>query len=51
MKEFLGRIAGDEKGVEVVEYAILTGLIVVSVLLTFQSIGDWVLVQFQTIVN
>ena len=51
MKSLVERIAADEAGVEVVEYAILTGIIVVSSLLSMTSIGAWVLVQFQAVVS
>lgn len=51
MKAFFKNVAPDEAGLEVVEYAILTGLIVVSLIVTFQSIGAWVIVQFQAVVN
>ena len=38
----LKRLISDERGLETVEYAIITGLIVVGVIATIASIGTWV---------
>ncbi len=38
----LKRIVADEKGLETVEYAIITGLIVAGVIVTIAAIGTWV---------
>lgn len=50
MRAFLKAIVTDEAGLEVVEYAILSGLIVVGAIFALQSIGGWVLVQFEAVV-
>ncbi len=49
MKALLKRIAADEKGLETVEYAIITGLIVVGTIAFITSIGSWVHDQFNTL--
>jgi Flp pilus assembly pilin Flp len=43
------RLVCDERGLETVEYAIITGLIVVGVIATINSIGDWVRSKFETL--
>jgi pilus assembly protein Flp/PilA len=42
MREFLKSIASDEKGLETVEYAIITGLIVAGTITAIGLIGTWV---------
>lgn len=42
----LKKFFSDEKGLETVEYAIITGLIVVGVITTIGLIGTWVNQQF-----
>ncbi len=42
----LKRFVADEKGLETVEYAIITGLIVAGVIATIGLIGTWVKDQF-----
>ena len=39
----------DEQGLETVEYAIITGLIVAGVIATIAAIGTWVHTKFQTL--
>ena len=39
----------DEQGLEVVEYAIIAGMIVVASLVAITSIGIWVVAQFNAI--
>jgi Flp pilus assembly pilin Flp len=39
----------DESGQDTVEYAILTGLIVVGAIASVKTIGAWVLTQFSTL--
>lgn len=45
----LKRLIADERGLETVEYAIITGLIVVGVVLTIANIGTWVKGQFDNL--
>lgn len=40
------RFFSDERGLETVEYAIITGLIVVGIVGTIASIGTWVNSQY-----
>lgn len=47
MKEFLKKLAAAEKGMEVVEYAVVAGLIVVGVITIIVSIGFLVSKRFQ----
>ena len=47
MREFLKKIASDEKGLETVEYAIITGLIVAGTIAAIGLIGTWVKTQFE----
>lgn len=42
----LKRFISDESGLETVEYAIITGLIVAGAILTIGAIGTWVKKQF-----
>jgi len=39
----------DEQGLETVEYAIITGLIVAGVIATIAAIGAWVSLQFNNL--
>ena len=39
----------NEAGLETVEYAIITGLVVAATILVIASIGAWVLATFQTV--
>ena len=39
----------NEAGLETVEYAIITGLVVAATILVIASIGAWVLTTFQTV--
>jgi Flp pilus assembly pilin Flp len=42
----LKKIAADEKGLETVEYAIITGLVVAGTVTLIAAIGAWVKTQF-----
>ena len=42
----LKRFISDERGLETVEYAIITGLIVVGAIVAITNIGTWVKDQF-----
>ncbi len=46
MKAIVKRFLSDEKGLETVEYAIITGLIVAGVIASVTAIGIWVAGQF-----
>ena len=48
MKAAMKRFIGDEAGLEVVEYAIILGLIVVATLAAMVALGSWVVAQFNT---
>ncbi len=45
----LKRFLAEETGLETVEYAIITGLIVAGAILTIASIGTWVKLQFDNL--
>jgi pilus assembly protein Flp/PilA len=45
----LKRLISDERGLETVEYAIITGLIVVGLIASITAIGTWVKTQFTTL--
>ena len=49
MLSLLKKFVSDDKGLETVEYAIITGLIVVGVIATIGLIGQWVNTQFTTL--
>ena len=49
MKAMLKKLFADEKGLETVEYAIITGLIVVATITAITNIGSWVNLQFTTL--
>ena len=49
MLNTLKRLISDERGLETVEYAIITGLIVVGLIASITAIGDWVKLQFTTL--
>ncbi len=40
--KILGRFVRDERGLEVVEYSIIVGLVVAGVIATIAAIGAWV---------
>ncbi len=46
MYAMVKKFVADERGLETVEYAILTGLIVAGVVLTIFALGTWVKAQF-----
>ena len=43
------RFVKNESGLETVEYAIITGLIVAATIAVIAAIGAWVLATFQTV--
>ncbi len=43
------RLIADERGLETVEYAVITGLIVVATLTAISTLGKWVKDQFTTL--
>jgi Flp pilus assembly pilin Flp len=45
----LKRLMKDEQGLETVEYAIITGLIVAGTIVTIGLIGTWVKAQFDAL--
>lgn len=47
--QFCKRFVRDEQGLETVEYAIITGLIVVGTIGLIVAIGGWVHGQFNTL--
>ena len=54
MKKFWNvtkRFMADDRGLETVEYAIIIGLIVAGLIGVVAAIGDWVLLQFQTLLS
>jgi pilus assembly protein Flp/PilA len=51
MNDALKRFVRDESGLETVEYAIIAGLIVVGVIATVTSIGEWVATKFQALLT
>ena len=48
-KRVLCRFVKNEAGLETVEYAIITGLIVAATIAVIAAIGAWVLATFQTV--
>ena len=46
MNTMLRKFVADEGGLETVEYAIITGLVVAGVVLTIGALGIWVKKQF-----
>ena len=48
-KRVLRRFVKDEAGLETVEYAIITALIVAATIAVIAAIGAWVLATFQTL--
>ncbi len=49
MTQVMKRFAADEGGLETVEYAIITGLVVAGVVLTIGALGTWVKTQFDNL--
>ena len=47
MKSIVKKFIADEQGLETVEYAIITGLIVAGVIVTIGLIGAYVKTQFE----
>ena len=48
-KRIMRRFVKNESGLETVEYAIITGLIVAATIAVIAAIGAWVLTTFQTV--
>ena len=48
-KRVLRRFVKNESGLETVEYAIITGLIVAATIAVIAAIGAWVLATFTTV--
>lgn len=46
MKSLLTKFVKDEAGLETVEYAIITGLIVAATITAIATLGTWVSTQF-----
>ncbi len=46
-REMLAKFVSDDGGLETVEYAIITGMIVAGVVATIGLIGAWVKTQFE----
>lgn len=46
MRNLLAKFVRDEKGLETVEYAIITGLIVAATITAIATLGNWVSTQF-----
>ena len=51
MNTMLRKFVADEGGLETVEYAIITGLVVAGVVLTIGALGVWVKAQFDNLKN
>ncbi len=49
VRYFVKRLVADEAGLETVEYAIITGLVVAATIVVLAAIGSWVLSTFQTV--
>lgn len=49
MRNTVRRFLADCSGLEAVEYAIVSGLIVSGVLLTLTDISEWIVARFQTL--
>ena len=51
MKDTLNRLLRNQDGLETVEYAVMSGLIVAGILLAVTNIGQWILTRFQTVLT
>lgn len=49
VKQAVKRFVACKAGLETVEYAIITGLVVAATIGVIAAIGAWVLTQFQTV--
>ncbi len=49
MRNLLKRFVADESGLETVEYAVITGLIVAATITAIATLGGWVTTQFTTL--
>ena len=50
LKQFM-RLLGDERGGEVIEYALILGLIIVATIATVAAVGGRVLARWNTVTN
>ena len=51
MRTALKRFLNDEKGLETIEYAIISGLITVGAIATIASVGAWVNTRFNQVLT
>lgn len=51
LKSLLVRLAVDESGGEVIEYALILGLIIVATIATIAAVGGKVLARWSTVTN
>jgi Flp pilus assembly pilin Flp len=51
MKNLLGRLVRDEQGGEVLEYALIAGLIVVAAIAVITTVGQKVLARWNSVNN
>jgi Flp pilus assembly pilin Flp len=49
VKNFIGKLIRDEQGGEVLEYALIAGLIVVAAIAVITSVGNKVLARWQSL--
>jgi len=49
LKQFFGRLVRDERGGEVLEYALIVGLIVVAAIVAVTSVGTKVLAKWTSL--
>ena len=49
MRRIMKRFVSDERGLETVEYAIITGLVVAGTIVAIAAIGVWVAAQFSNL--
>ena len=43
------RLISDERGLETVEYAVMSSLIVIGAIIAIKTVGTWVKTQFETL--
>ncbi|MBN1787399.1 MAG: Flp family type IVb pilin [Sedimentisphaerales bacterium] len=51
MRTVIKRFLNDEKGLETIEYAIISGLITVGAIATIASVGTWVSTRFNEVLT
>ena len=49
VKRLLGRLAGDERGGEVIEYALVAGMIVIAAVVLIASVGTKVVARWNVV--